>query len=635
VLRRAVDSAVTLFFIFLLNFFLFFTKMEEYSGMTQTDQFVAYLKFVFIDHFGKTPAPDSLPTMDFVLSRLSPTLSILVYSVLLVFLFSLLFGAVASYKHGKFPDLLITSVLVFICMIPAWWLGLVTGKTVINTFKLNAYNPYYELVKYSILPTLTIFLCLCGIFFLIVRNSMVNIFPEKYITLAKAKGVSVKSLLFKHAMRNALLAITAMIALAPFLVVNQIVPIERVFQVRGVGDLLYTSIVSIRGIERIPTPTVQVIFLTLATVMVAGHFILDIVQHILDPRLKYPTKVADGGLVRKLRRKTMSRKKRLAFFFRNFKKGKIGLIGLAILSFFVAIALLAPFLPIADPDKQFVPVNNPKPPDVSLEKILSYYFFTGNIRIRLVQSAPLLPSHWLGIDDKGRDVFSRVIWGAWASLFEGITTTLIAMSFGCLVGLLAGYYQGRWFAYILDRITEVFLSMPILVFIIFFPLEIGETYYDIRAVLRWILAIGLATWAITAKLVKSQVILSKEKPYIEAARAMGANDRHIIWHYILPDAIPVMASSVLYIATIVLAMQSTLDFFGYRRFVYMGHDPGLPALTDAPYVSWGTLLSYGTLYQSLTLNWWMIVPPAFCIALLGLSMVLICNKVADALNPEL
>ena len=115
---------------------------------------------------------------------------------------------------------------------------------------------------------------------------------------------------------------------------------------------------------------------------------------------------------------------------------------------------------------------------------------------------------------------------------------------------------------------------------------------------------------------------------------MGANDRHILWHYILPDVIPVMVSSVVYIATIVLATQSTLDFFGFRQMRWSS-SPDFGPLSIAPYVSWGTLLSYGTTNQTLSLNWWPIVPPALCIALLGLAMVLICNKVADALNPEL
>lgn len=637
VLRRAIDSAITFFFIFLLNFFLFYTRMDEVQGLTQTEQFAAYLKFVFIDHFGTLPPPDSLPTVGFVFSYISPTITLLVSSVLLIILFSLLFGALASYKYGKLPDLLITAILVFVCMIPAWWLGLIIRKAGPDLLELNALNPLYNPIMYSILPTLTIVLCMCGIFFLVIRNSMVHIYVEKYVTLAKAKGVSLKSLLFKHVMRNALLAITAMMAIAPFLVVNQMVPIERVFQTHGIGFLLLDSLISVTGYEIIPMATVQVIFLTLATIIVVGHFILDIAQHILDPRLKYPTTATDGGFTKKLRRKTMSRKKRLAFFFKNFKKTKTGIIGLAILSAFIIIALLAPVLPLADPDpqKQAPASDYFKPPDPFLGNLFSYFLNSGGIKINLLSSPPALPPHLLGTDEFGRDVLSRLIWGARISLFEGITATLIAIFIGCLVGLIAGYYQGRWFAYLLDRITEVFLSMPILVFIVFFPLEIGELYYDVRAVFRWVLAIGFSTWAITAKLVKSQVILAKERPYVEAAKAMGANDRHILWHYVLPEAIPVMVSSVVYIATIVLSMQSTLDFFGFRRRTWAPHSPSAPTLTRAPFVSWGTLLSYSTVGQSLNLYWWTIVPAAFCIAFLGLAMVLISNKIADALNPEL
>jgi len=425
-----------------------------------------------------------------------------------------------------------------------------------------------------------------------------------------------------------------MFALAPFLIVNQLMPIERVFNVPGIGNMLFDSLISRTGYERIPLESIQLIFLTLAVLIIGAHFILDVSQHVLDPRLKYPTAVTDGGIPKRLRRKLVSRKRRLGLFWRNFKKGKSGLIGLAILSFFIIAALLSPILPIADPEKVFPPTYAPQPPSPYFNTLLTNYFFSGDIKICFLSRVPQLPSHWLGTDEYGRDVLSRIVWGTRVSLFEGIAATSLAMLIGCFIGLIAGYYQGRWFAYLLDRITEVFLSMPILIFIIFFPLQIGDIYYDIRAVFRWVLAVGVSTWAITAKLVRSQVILAKEKPSIEAAKAIGANDRHILWHYVLPEAIPVMVSSVVYIATIVLAMQSTLDYFGFRRN-WWSHSLDAPALKSAPYVSWGTILSYGTINASLVMPWWTLLPAAFCIALLGLSMVLISNKVADALNPEL
>jgi len=634
ILRRAIDSLITLFLIFLVNFFVFFTRMEQYSGMTQTEQFVAYLKFVFIDQFGRVDIAGSPRTIDYVLSVMPPTLNLLVSSILLVILFSLIFGAVASYKFGKSYDLLITMILIFICMVPAWWLGLSMNRVVPNLLGVDARNPQYFFIKQSILPPLTLLLCLCGIFFLIVRNSMVNIFPQKFVMLAKAKGVNARSLIFKHVMRNALLAITAMLALAPFLIINQLPPIERVFQINGVGKLLFDSLISPLGVERIPLTTVQVIFLTLATLTIVSHFILDIVQHWLDPRLKYPTMATDGGFPKRFRRKVFVRKKKFGLFWRKFTKTKSGLIGLAMLALFLIVAILAPVLPITDPEKAFSP-HRPQPPEPFISTILSDYFISGGTKVCLLKRIPPLPKHWLGTDEIGRDVLSRNVWGARVSLFEGIATTLLAILVGCFVGLIAGYFEGQWFSYLLDRISEVFLSMPILVFIIFFPLEIGEVYYDIRAVFRWVLAVGFSTWAITAKLVRSQVILAKERANVEAARAMGANDRHIIWHYILPEAIPVMVSSIVYVATIVLAMQSTLDLFGFRRYFWSKNLETLPPLKNAPYISWGTLLSYSTFNASLSMNWWMLIPPATCIALLGLAMVLVSNKVADTLNPEL
>ena len=169
-------------------------------------------------------------------------------------------------------------------------------------------------------------------------------------------------------------------------------------------------------------------------------------------------------------------------------------------------------------------------------------------------------------------------------------------------------------------------------FVVFFPFEIGDPYSNV-AYLKWILAVGLSTWGISSKLVRSQVLLIKEKPYIETARASGAGDGRVLLHYILPEAFSIIASSVIYTVAIVLSVQSSLDVFGFRRFIW-SRSPDLPPVTTAPFVSWGTMLSYGTMYARLE-AWWTVLPPAFCIVLLGLSLTLIGNKVADALNPKL
>lgn len=223
----------------------------------------------------------------------------------------------------------------------------------------------------------------------------------------------------------------------------------------------------------------------------------------------------------------------------------------------------------------------------------------------------------------GRDVLSRLVWGSRLSLLEFFGSLVISLSIGCFVGLLSGYYDGKWFSYVLDRITDVFISIPLLIFVIFFPIELGFP--------KWIITVGIATWGITAKIAKSQAITIKERAYIEAARAAGAGNRYIIRNYILPEAFHVIASSIIYTAALIISLQSALDYFGFRRSLWSLTDPA----KTPNVITWGSTMGYSTTAFFAGGSWWIVMPAAICMVLLDLSIVFVADAMAYALNPQL
>jgi ABC-type dipeptide/oligopeptide/nickel transport system permease subunit len=600
-IKRVLDSIVVMLLILSLNFFLFYRPRPEVVELSVLDQVTSYLRFIFVDAFRTTSGEDLIPT---IMNNLPFTMSFWGISIAVTIALSILIGTIAAYKFHSKINSFFTVLLASLFLIPSWWLGTVFQKYLSPFFPITnwysigiwAYvspwtNPLgfaQDFLWHMVLPITCLTLSLLGVFFLVVRNSMLGLKNEDFVTLLRAKGVSSRKILFKHLFRNAILPITALAALTPLIMINAAVTIERVFTLPGIGYSLYRSMISATGWEReVPSPTLQVIFLALAFIMVAFQFIFDIAHHSLDPRLRI-----DGGQVSFVKK---ARRRRIKDFWKRYMKRKSGIIGLAIIIFFVLVAVLAPILPMYGPEDRVI-FNEATPPSFQ---------------------------NLLGTDDWGRDVLSRVIWGTRTSLLEFFGALSISLVIGCFIGLLSGYYSGKWFSYILDRITDVFISIPLLIFVVFFPLEPGY--------LKWILSVGVATWGITAKIARSQVLTIREKAYIEAAKSSGAKDKYIIFRYVLPEAFPVIASSMIYTAALIISLQSTLDFFGFR----LNLGSAIDAVRGPNVITWGSLMYFGKSAFYVGNAWWIPIPPAICMALLGLSIVFVADAIAYASSPRL
>jgi peptide/nickel transport system permease protein len=274
----------------------------------------------------------------------------------------------------------------------------------------------------------------------------------------------------------------------------------------------------------------------------------------------------------------------IAVFWPRFRRNRFALAGfLVVLSLFV-VSFLAPWITPYAPD------------DIDAYRVL----------------LPPSTAHWMGTDDLGRDVLTRVIYGAQISLKVGFVAVGIAMVIGTTVGLLAGYYSG-WIDSILMRLVDIMLCFPTFFFILAVIAIREPSIWNIMAI------IGATGWMGVARLVRAEVLSIRERDYIMAARALGASDARIILRHILPNAMaPVLVAATLGVAGAIMT-ESALSFLG------IGVPPPAP--------SWGNILTLGKDY--LEFAWWLFLYPGLAIMITALSYYLLGEGIRDALDPRL
>jgi peptide/nickel transport system permease protein len=185
---------------------------------------------------------------------------------------------------------------------------------------------------------------------------------------------------------------------------------------------------------------------------------------------------------------------------------------------------------------------------------------------------PLENGHLLGTDQFGRDLYTRILYGAKVSLQVGIVSVGLSLLIGVTLGLIAGYYGG-WIDTIIMRIVDIVLSFPVILLAIAFVAALGPGIENV------IIALGLVYWTNYARVVRANVLVVKEEEYIQAARTIGSNDFRIIFHNILPNCLaPIVVIATLGLGQAIVA-EATLSFLG------LGIQP--------PEASWGWTLAFG------------------------------------------
>jgi peptide/nickel transport system permease protein len=273
---------------------------------------------------------------------------------------------------------------------------------------------------------------------------------------------------------------------------------------------------------------------------------------------------------------------------RVFRRNGLGITGLAILLFFVLMALFADVLA---PEERLSVTNAPGAP--------------------LESPSAEFP---LGTDELGRSVLDLVIQGSQISLFVGFLATAISMLLGSLVGVVSGFF-GRWPDGVLMRITDWFLVIPFLPLAIVLASVLGRSIWIIAFV------IGITTWPGTARIVRSQVLTLKQRPYVERARALGASNWHLIKRHILPNVFPLIFANTILVVAVAILTETTLSFLG---------------LGDPLAISWGSILEHAFEEGAISLGaWWYFVPPGLCIVLVVLGFTMCGHALDEVLDPRL
>ncbi|MBL7685099.1 MAG: ABC transporter permease [Deltaproteobacteria bacterium] len=225
---------------------------------------------------------------------------------------------------------------------------------------------------------------------------------------------------------------------------------------------------------------------------------------------------------------------------------------------------------------------------------------------------PPSKAHWLGTDEQGRDVASRMIYGSQVSLSVGFVAVSLYVLIGIFLGALAGYFGGR-FDLIISRLIEIMICFPTFFLILAVLAFVGPSIYNIMIV------IGLTGWTGVARLVRGEFLKLRRSDYITAAQSQGASSFRIIFKHLLPNAMaPVLVSATFGIASAIL-VESSLSFLGF------GVQPPTP--------SWGDILSQSR--DFIDIAWWLTVFPGLAIFLTITSYNLAGEGLRDAMDPRL
>ncbi|GAA0364303.1 ABC transporter permease [Alkalibacterium iburiense] len=249
-----------------------------------------------------------------------------------------------------------------------------------------------------------------------------------------------------------------------------------------------------------------------------------------------------------------------------------------------------------------------------LMAIFADYVTPYGMREQNLSNALQSPSreHWFGTDDLGRDVFSRLIYGTRVSLTVGVSAVALSLSIGGVLGVLSGYYKG-WLDTLIMRFCDILLSIPSILLAIAIVASLGSSIRNM------IIAIGIASIPVFARIIRAGIISVKETQYIEASRALGANDGRLIFKHIIPNILsPIIVQASMEVASAILSAAG-LGFIGL----------GL----EASVAEWGTMLNFGRGY--IRQHFYLTLFPGGIIMLTILAFNLFGDGLRDAFDPKM
>ncbi|WGF87725.1 ABC transporter permease [Marinivivus vitaminiproducens] len=269
--------------------------------------------------------------------------------------------------------------------------------------------------------------------------------------------------------------------------------------------------------------------------------------------------------------------------WRRFAANPLGLAGLAVIVLLILMAITAPWLATFPPYLQDLGNTLQPPGDV----------------------------HWLGTDELGRDIWSRIVYGSRITLMIVILVSVIVAPIGLAIGCTAGY-AGGWVDAALMRVTDLFLAFPSLILALAFVSALGP------GIENAIIAIALTAWPPIARLARAETLTLRKSDYIAAVRLMGARPARIVLRHIVPLCLPSV------IVRVTLSMAGIILTAAGLGFLGLGAQPPLP--------EWGAMVSTGRRF--MLDSWWLVTMPGIAILVTGLAFNLLGDALRDALDPR-
>ena len=268
----------------------------------------------------------------------------------------------------------------------------------------------------------------------------------------------------------------------------------------------------------------------------------------------------------------------------RFRRNPLAMIGLGISLALILMSIFAPLLAPYDPIVQSLP-----------DRLLP----------------PLTPGHWMGTDDFGRDIYSRILYGSHITLYIVLLVILTAPVVGLIIGTVAGYFGG-WVDAILMRITDIFLAFPKLILALALVAVLGP------GMVNAVLAIAVTSWPPYARVARAETLTVRNSDYIAATRLQGASALRLIWGHVMPMCLPSVIIRVTLDMAGVILTAAGLGFLG------LGVQPPLP--------EWGLMISAGRKF--LFEQWWVATMPGLAIFIVSLGFNLLGDGLRDVLDPR-
>ncbi|MBN1297033.1 ABC transporter permease subunit [bacterium] len=578
------------------------------------------------------------PVHAILAQRFPATLELTFVSMITAILIALPLGIIAAVNaHRPLDDGSMVIALIGVS-IPNFWLG--PMLILLFSVKLDwlPVSGRYGPASY-VLPAITLGTALAAILTRMTRSSLLEVLKEQYIMTAYAKGASHRRAILKHALRNALIPVITIMGLQFGALLGGSVITETVFSWPGIGREL------IQAIQSRDYPVVQGCVLLISFCYVFVNLITDLTYGILDPRIQYASGPAvwsdwlrttkrwirgfirwfPGNLVTVsvigagivwlgLDRPGMHGiglgvervsawlgtlkwllpagpivlfllwRRRDPGSFKAFVRSGKSMTGLIITVLFIAVGVWGPVMSSQDPATQDLTLRL-QPPDAS---------------------------HLFGMDHLGRDLFSRVVYGAQISMTVGLIVTSISLVIGVMIGMISGY-AGGWVDDAIMRLVDIMLAFPGILLAIAMVAVLGP---DLKNVM---IALCIMGWVGYARLARGQVLALREAEYIQAVRALGAGPIRIMIRHLLPNILaPLTVQATLGIAGVIIA-EAGLSFLG------LGVQPPAP--------SWGGILNSGVEFFRTGAHITFFPGLAIMIVVMGLNFL--GDGLRDALDPRI